>query len=162
MVVKMNGTLDRRHLIVAGALFAAMGSGAANAKAPRPFSITVYKDPSCGCCSAWVDRLTSAGFKTVVEERADMAELKRKLGVPDEMTSCHTGVVDGYVIEGHVPPADIKRLLTTRPKAKGLAVPGMPVNSPGMEVEGAPNDTYTVWLFKANGTGSTAFAHHGG
>jgi hypothetical protein len=90
-----------------------------------------------------------------------MDALKATLGVPGDLASCHTGVVAGYAIEGHVPAADIKRLLKQKPKAKGLAVPGMPINSPGMEVPGEPNERYTVWLFQADGK-RTAFAEHGG
>jgi hypothetical protein len=123
--------------------------------------MTVYKDPNCGCCTAWVDHLNAAGFTTTVDESADMAALKAKLGVPGDLTSCHTGVIDGYAIEGHVPAEDVKRLLKEKPKALGIAVPAMPVNSPGMEVEGAPNERYTVWLFAKDGTRS-AFAKHGG
>lgn len=132
----------------------------ASAKAPV-LSIKVYKDPYCGCCTVWAERLTEAGFDVTVEERTDTAALKTKLGVPDDLTSCHTAVIQDYAIEGHVPPADIKRLVAQRTKGKGLAVPGMPVNSPGMEVEGAPSERYTVWLFNKDGTRS-AFAQHGG
>lgn len=158
----MKGHFGRRQFVGVGvafaALFIARGASAAAAKKP---SIKIYKDPSCGCCTAWVERLESAGFVTQVEERGDMSAVKASLGVPDDMASCHTAVTGGYTIEGHVPPADIKKLLATRPKAKGLAVPGMPVNSPGMEVPGEPNERYTVWLFQADGK-RTAFAHHGG
>jgi hypothetical protein len=107
-----------------------------------------------------VTHLTQAGIKTVVKEDSDMAALKRRLGVPDDLQSCHTGVVNGYVIEGHVPAADIKRLVASRSKSKGLAVPGMPVNSPGMEMPGEANERYVVWLFKADGT-RVSFATHG-
>lgn len=151
--------VNRRQFVCAGAAMLVIGS--AQARAAAALSITVYKDPSCGCCTAWVEHLKSAGFKTKVEERSDMGELKARLGVPDALASCHTGIVNGYVIEGHVPADDIKRLVALRSKAKGLAVPGMPVNSPGMEVPGAANERYTVWLFRADGKRS-AFAKHGG
>jgi hypothetical protein len=105
--------------------------------------------------------LTAAGFDVSVEARDDMDALKTQLGVPDDLTSCHTGVVAGYAIEGHVPPADIKRLVAAKSKGKGLAVPGMPINSPGMEVPGEADEAYTVWLFQKDGT-RTAFARHGG
>jgi hypothetical protein len=124
-------------------------------------SIKVYKDPSCGCCTAWVEHLRRAGFMATIEPRDDINDLKEQLGVPSDLTSCHTGVINGYVIEGHVPAADIKRLVASRAVAKGLSVPGMPMNSPGMEVAGEPNERYTVWLFQADGK-RTAFAQHGG
>jgi hypothetical protein len=133
--------------------------GAHAATAPRP-AIKVYKDPSCGCCTAWGERLSAAGFDVTVEESADMAAIKTKLGVPDDLSSCHTGVIAGYAIEGHVPPDDIKRLVAQQPKAKGLAVAGMPINSPGMEVPGEADEPYTVWLFRADGS-REAFARHG-
>lgn len=153
--------VERRQLICAAAALALLDASGLHAAAPKKPSIKVYKDPSCGCCTAWVERLESAGFVAEVEERSDMNAVKASLGVPDDLASCHTAVVGGYTIEGHVPPDDIKRLLKTRPKAKGLAVPGMPVNSPGMEVPGEPNERYTAWLFQADGK-RTAFAQHGG
>jgi hypothetical protein len=154
------GQIGRRQLIGAGAAFAllagARGSVGASATA---LSIKVYKDPSCGCCTAWVERLKDAGFAAQVEERADMSALKVSLGVPDDLASCHTGVAGGYTIEGHVPPGDIQKLLAAQATAKGLAVAGMPINSPGMEMPGAANEPYTVWLFQADGK-RTAFARH--
>lgn len=112
--------------------------------------IKVMKDPSCGCCSAWADHLRAAGFAVDVEDTAEMNRIKARLGVPQDLASCHTAEVGGYVIEGHVPAAQIKRLLAERPEAKGLAVPGMPVGSPGMEVNGR-NDPYEVVLFGPKG-----------
>jgi len=153
----MRTPLSRRSMLL---LTAAVAVVDGPASAVPALSIRVYKDPQCGCCTAWVDRLRSAGFTATVEERGDLEELKTSLGVPDDLTSCHTGVIAGYAIEGHVPPADIKRLVAARPVAKGLAVPGMPINSPGMEIAGAPDEPYTVWLFMADGT-RTAFARHG-
>ena len=149
--------IDRRALLAAGALLAVLPARAARSE----LKIKVYKDPSCGCCTAWGERLTAAGFSVEVEARDDMDALKAKLGVPDDLVSCHTGVIKGYAIEGHVPPADIKRLVATRSAGKGLAVPGMPINSPGMEVPGEANERYTVWLFDKAGK-RTAFATHGG
>ena len=156
------GLVDRRQFVCAGAAFAALlQARGASAATTTSLSIKVYKDPSCGCCSAWVARLEAAGFVSTVEDRSDMSAIKASLGVPDNLASCHTGVIDSYTIEGHVPPDDIKRLLASRPKAKGLAVPGMPVNSPGMEMPGAPSAPYTVWLFHGDGKRTTAFARHG-
>jgi hypothetical protein len=149
--------IDRRALLAAGAWFAVLPASAASTE----LKIKVYKDPSCGCCTAWADKLTAAGFNVDVEARDDMDALKAKLGVPDDLVSCHTGVINGYTIEGHVPPADIKRLIAKKSTGKGLAVPGMPINSPGMEVPDEPNEPYTVWLFDKDGK-RTAFAQHGG
>lgn len=95
-------------------------------------SIAVYKSANCGCCEKWVDYLRSEGFDVLAENRSDLSAIKRKLGVEPEYQSCHTAVIDGYVIEGHVPAQAIRRLLAERPDTRGLAVPGMPSNSPGM------------------------------
>jgi hypothetical protein len=113
--------------------------------------VTVTKDPSCGCCSGWVDHLKQAGFPVAVVETAEINRVKTRLGVPKALAACHTGEVTGYVIEGHVPALAIRRLLAERPQATGLAVPGMPVGSPGMEVEGMEPDTYEVMLFGPSG-----------
>ena len=150
--------LNRRYVLLASAAALAAGPSCMAQASP---SIKIYKDASCGCCTAWVDHLKVEGFKTEVDEAQDMAAIKAKYGVPDDLTSCHTGFVAGYAIEGHVPAADIRRLLKEKPKALGIAVPGMPVNSPGMEVSGQPDKPYTVWLFAKDGTRS-AFAKHGG
>jgi hypothetical protein len=96
-------------------------------------AITVYKDPNCGCCTAWIDHLREAGYKVKAVNQDDMAAVKKRLGVPDKLESCHTGVVDasGQVVEGHVPATALAKLIAT-PAVKGVAVPGMPANSPGM------------------------------
>ena len=109
--------------------------------------VTVSKDPSCGCCGAWVDHIEAAGFPVSVMETSDLGAVKQRLGVPTELASCHTAEVAGYVIEGHVPAPALRRLLSERPSATGLAVPGMPVGSPGMEVPGLARETYAVVLF---------------
>ena len=122
-------------------------------------SLTVYKDPSCGCCAKWVAHLTANGLKPVVKDRADMAALKNSLGVPKHLRSCHTAVAGRYVIEGHVPAADLKRLLASAPKdVIGLAVPEMPAGSPGMEMGGRA-DHYDVIAFASGGT-TRVFASH--
>jgi hypothetical protein len=113
--------------------------------------VKVTKDPNCGCCSGWVDHLRASGFAADVVESAQVNRLKARLGVPRDLVSCHTAEVAGYVLEGHVPAGAISRLLAERPAAKGLAVPGMPVGSPGMEVEGAAPETYDVILFGPGG-----------
>lgn len=149
--------LSRRAVLLASVVAMAAGPSCEADASP---TIKVYKDPSCGCCTTWADRLKAAGFKIAVDDSQDMAAVKAQYGVPDDLASCHTGVVAGYAIEGHVPAADIKRLLKEKPKALGIAVPGMPVNSPGMEVPGQPDEAYTVWLFAKDGT-RKAFAKHG-
>ena len=150
--------LDRRRFLLAGG--ALLASAPACTAAPT-LAITVYKDPYCGCCTAWAEHLTASGFKVTVEDRDDMAAIKTEHGVPDDLASCHTGVIEGYTIEGHVPAEDIKRLVAKRTAGLGLAVPGMPINSPGMEVAGEPNERYTVWLFQKDGK-RASFAEHGG
>jgi hypothetical protein len=119
--------------------------------------ITVFKTRTCGCCSKWVEHLRAHGFTVNVKEVDSTAPYQRQYAVPQKLQSCHTAVVEGYVIEGHVPATDIQRLLKTRPNGKGLAVPGMPIGSPGME--GARSEPYSVLLFDANG-GATAFQRH--
>lgn len=111
--------------------------------------IEVYKSESCGCCSEWVEHLQSNGFTVKAQNVANPSDYREKFGMPQELGSCHTGLVQGYALEGHVPAAEIKRLLAEKPKAKGLAVPSMPMGSPGME--GHRNDPYDVLLVRAGG-----------
>jgi hypothetical protein len=141
----------------AGAALGALIPARANA-AGRP-TLTVYKDPSCGCCTKWVEHLRAAGLELVVHDRTDMDALKDSLGVPATLRSCHTAVAGKYVIEGHVPAPDIKRLIATAPKGiVGVAVPGMPAGSPGMEMGGRA-DHYDVIAFSASGA-AKMFARH--
>jgi hypothetical protein len=107
--------------------------------------VVVYKSPSCGCCAKWIDHLEQNGFNVEVHNQRDMGPVKDRFGVPRNLQSCHTAQVDGYVVEGHVPAEDIERLLKERPDVKGLAVPGMPMGSPGME--GPRKDPYDVLAF---------------
>jgi len=113
--------------------FAALLAAASTLAHAAGEAITVYKDPDCGCCSAWIEHLREAGYKVKSVDSADMAAVKKRLGVPGKLASCHTGVVDasGQVVEGHVPASVLARLIST-PSVKGVAVPGMPVNAPGM------------------------------
>jgi hypothetical protein len=111
--------------------------------------IEVYKDPTCSCCSNWVAHLQREGFATTVTDVASIESVKIKYHVPQQLQSCHTALVGGYVIEGHVPASDIRRLLKERPSVVGLAVPGMPIGSPGME--GASGKPYNVLSFDAAG-----------
>jgi hypothetical protein len=106
----------------------------------------VSKDPSCSCCGQWVAYLRADGFAVDVIETADMDRIKARLGVPNDLASCHTAEIGGYVVEGHVPHPMIRRLLAERPRATGIAVPGMPQSAPGMDVPGA-SDIYDVVLF---------------
>jgi hypothetical protein len=132
---------------------------AASAGAAKPTPITVYKDPSCGCCTKWVAHLQANGFAPEVHDRSDMDALKDSLGVPLALRSCHTAVAAKYVIEGHVPAADLKQLLASKPsKTLGIAVAGMPAGSPGMEMSGRA-DRYDVVAFAPGGT-TRVFARH--
>ncbi|MGA0610483.1 DUF411 domain-containing protein [Caldimonas sp. KR1-144] len=146
--------MKRRSLL---ALIAATGAAGvpALARAERP-AIHVFKSAYCECCAAWVEHLRGAGFTVKVTVVDDTTAARKRLGMPDAFGSCHTASVAGYVLEGHVPAAEVKRLLATRPDAIGLAVPGMPVGSPGMEV-GTRQDPYDVLLVGRNGR-STVFA----
>lgn len=147
----MTAGLTRRSTLAFFAMVPALVStGRALAAASGP-KITVTKDPNCGCCSGWLDHLKAEGFAVEVIESTALDRVKARLGVPNDLAACHTAEVAGYVIEGHVPAVAIRRLLSEKPQAKGLAVPGMPVGSPGMEVAGAQADVYDVVLFGAFG-----------
>jgi hypothetical protein len=122
-------------------------------------TVEVFKSPTCGCCANWVKHLEAHGFATKVTDIDDMTQIKSKYGVPGRLQSCHTGVVNGYVLEGHVPAAEVQRLLKERPAVVGVAVPGMPVGSPGMEV-GNTVQPYDVLTFNKQGQ-TTVFASHG-
>ncbi len=141
-------TLDRRSLLASLALVGGFGirSGRADAKP----MVIIHKDPSCGCCSAWAEHIAAAGFPTRIVEETRVNAIKARLGVPSAMRSCHTAKVDGYIIEGHVPAAALVRVLGERPAIRGLAVPGMPVGSPGMEVPGMDAEAYDVLAFNAD------------
>ena len=111
--------------------------------------ITVHRDPSCGCCSGWVQHLQKAGFRANVIDARDLDAVKKRLGIPDDLAACHTAEIAGYVVEGHVPAAALKRFLAEKPRARGLAVRGMPVGSPGME--GGRPEPYDVVMFGPSG-----------
>ena len=138
-----------RHLIIA---VAAIGFAASLAKADPAGAteITVHKTPWCSCCEGWIEHLEDNGFTVTAQNHEDMDPIKAELGVPARLQSCHTAVVGGYSIEGHVPADDIKRLLAERPEAVGISAPGMPAGSPGMETGGA-KDAYQVILFGKQG-----------
>ena len=145
--------LSRRRLLISALATLALPAWAAPAR-PR---VDVWKDPNCGCCGDWVKHLEAEGFAVrVFATGADAA--RRRLGLPDAYASCHTALVDGYVLEGHVPADDVKRLLRTKPTALGLSVPGMPVGSPGMEM-GPRLDPYDVLLVQRDGS-TSVFSHY--
>ena len=147
--------IDRRTMI--GLVLAAIPATAC-ARPARAAELNIYKSPSCGCCGAWVDHVKASGIKAVVHEMEDVTPLAKKLGVPDDLRSCHTAAVDGYFVEGHVPAADIRKLLAERPKVRGIAVPGMPIGSPGME-QGDRRDAYDTLLVMRDGS-SRVFVKH--
>ena len=144
--------MERRNF-----LRVAAGAGAAVILAPRallaaaaPVVMTVYKTPTCGCCKEWVARMEQAGFTVKAVDMDDLAEVKHSAGVPKELEACHTALVGSYVVEGHVPPDLIRKMLKEKPKFTGLAVPGMPAGSPGME-QGNARQAYRVMAFVRDG-----------
>jgi hypothetical protein len=140
--------------------FAALGLTTAAAP-PRTDSdkptITVYKDPDCGCCKNWIEHLIKHGYTVKVNDTRELKKVKRSLGVPEKLEACHTALVGAYLVEGHVPAADIDRLLKTHPKVAGIAVPGMPAGSPGMEM--GARQPYSVISFDRAGK-TAVFARH--
>lgn len=161
--------MDRRRFLsqtlLAGAAVSlpaalrAQGSAQGRTATPLP-PLTVYKSASCGCCRAWVDHMRGAGFTVRTVDTEDLGRVKGELGVPATLQSCHTAVIGAYLVEGHVPAADVKQLLARKPAVRGLAVPGMPIGSPGME-QGDPKDydRYEVMAFTAQGR-TSVFARH--
>jgi hypothetical protein len=145
-------TPTRRGLLIGGLMVLAASPLRAVAQGGGP-AIHVLKDPNCGCCSAWIEILEREGFSVTAEDSAGTLLMRHKAenGIPQAMISCHTAQVEGYMIEGHVPTADIRRLLAARPDAVGLAVPGMPYGSPGMGPENA-RDAYDVFLIRRDGS----------
>jgi hypothetical protein len=125
----------------------------ARAATPERVKVEVWKSPSCGCCKEWVKHLQAHGFEVLAHDVDGPADVRARLGMPDQFGSCHTARVGGYLLEGHVPAREVRRLLAERPKAIGLAVPAMPVGSPGMEV-GNRKDPYDVLLVTADGRAS--------
>ena len=140
-------------LLVSGRLLAESADTAASA----PYVVTVYKDAGCGCCKQWVKHLSASGFVVNAQDVANIDEIKRTMQVPQKLQSCHTAVVGKYVIEGHVPAHDVRKLLASNRPVHGLAVPGMPTGAPGME--GEPADHYDVLTFTADGK-TSVFAHY--
>lgn len=141
--------MNRRHALSMAMSTLALVAAPSFAAGALP-QVEVFKNPSCGCCGAWVDHLKAAGFEVKVTLVEDTSAARRKHGLPERFGSCHTAVVAGYVVEGHVPASDVKKLLAMKPSAIGIAVPGMPVGSPGMEM-GARKDPYQVLLIDKQG-----------
>lgn len=156
--------MKTRHLLTIPLVAFAVPLGAAAVSAnahdhAAPVGVTVYKNAQCGCCRKWVDHLRNEGFTVTAKDVDDLAAIKTKLGVPASLTSCHTAIVGQYVVEGHVPAADVRKLLAEKPKVAGIGVPGMPVGSPGMEMPDMPADKYDVMSFGKDGT-QKVFASH--
>jgi len=143
-----------RHRVLLGLASAILSTAAASAA-----TITVNKSPYCGCCQKWVEIMRQQGFAVKIVETEALAPVARRLGVPDKLRSCHTAEAGGYFIEGHVPGADIGRLFKEKPKAAGLAVPGMPLGSPGMDSGGA-RKPYATMIVDRSGK-ARLFANHG-
>jgi hypothetical protein len=146
----MSDLISRRELLVRGAAAALAATGfPALLRASAGTAMMVYKDPACGCCEKWVGLMKAAGFETSVKDTTDMAPIKQRHHVGPPLASCHTALVSGYVVEGHVPADLIRKMLQEKPKILGLSVPGMVTGSPGME--GATREPYQVLTFDAAG-----------
>ncbi|RPH76626.1 MAG: DUF411 domain-containing protein [Candidatus Rokuibacteriota bacterium] len=145
-----------RRAVLAGGLALAAGLISRPVAAAKP-AVIVYKSATCGCCKLWGTHLMDNGVPTTGEDVADLGSVKKKHGVPEALQSCHTALVDGYVVEGHVPADLIDRLLAERPQVVGIAVPGMPIGSPGMEMPGRAADRYQILTFDRTGR-TTVFA----
>ena len=154
--------MQRRLLIQSLAATASTSALPLLAQSAKPH-LEVWKDPSCGCCHDWVTHMEAAGFRFKVHDVGNTGA-RARLGLPQKLGSCHTALVGGYVIEGHVPAADVRRLLQQKPNALGLAVPGMPVGSPGMDgpVYGNRRDPYDVLLVARDGSTRVFSSYHQG
>lgn len=161
MATRTSTETGRRGFLQAALCTALAAAGVANARAGVP--LEVWKDPSCGCCKDWVKHLESNGFEVKVNETGNNA-VRAQLGIDRKFGSCHTAVVGSYAVEGHVPAADIHRMLRDKPQALGLAVPGMPVGAPGMDGPAykGRRDAYEVLLLSRGGAGATVFQRYEG
>jgi hypothetical protein len=146
-----------RAVVVAALVLSAPAAYGQQKATPAKPHLTVYKTPTCGCCGKWVEYMQANGFTAAVTNMPDVTPVKTKHGLPPRLTSCHTTLVGGYVIEGHVPVEDIRRLLKEKPAIVGLAAPGMPAGSPGMDVPNSP--PYDVISFDKDGR-TRVFANH--
>lgn len=152
--------MDRRHFILTGIASGLSAATLARPALASPGQIEVFKSPTCGCCSAWVDHMARAGFEARARDvdQETLWSMKARAGVTPELSSCHTAFIDGYFVEGHVPAGDVERLLAERPEALGLTVPGMPIGSPGMEM-GDQRDAYDTLLVLRDGS-TEVFQRH--
>jgi hypothetical protein len=153
--------MSSKAFALAMAAVAVAGFGlAAQAQKPAAPHVVVYKTSTCGCCSNWVAHLRQSGFSVEAHDvpQARLNQMGGEAGITQELASCHTAKVDGYYVEGHVPAADIHKMLKERPKITGIAAPGMPIGSPGME-QGGTKDPYDVVAFTKNGP-TTVYARH--
>jgi len=153
--------ISRRTWLASSAAFLAASALPLATTAAAPTPVEVWKDPSCGCCKDWVDHMQANGFQVTVHETGNNA-VRARLGLPQKLGSCHTALVGGYLVEGHVPASDVRALLQQKPKALGLAVPGMPVGSPGMDgaVYGERRDPYDVLLVAHDGSTRVFKSYH--
>jgi hypothetical protein len=144
--------VTRRRTLLAGAALTVLGT-VGRGRAADPVHISVTKGPNCSCCDGWAKHLQEAGYSVSVVESTELSSLKAKLGIPTDLRTCHTAQVGQYVLEGHVPALAVRYLLHEKPeRVTGLAVPGMPVGSPGMEIEGATPEEYSVIVFGPTGS----------
>ena len=149
-------------IVVAGALIftsTSSDSEAGTSVSADAATMVVYKDPNCGCCASWIEHVEGAGFEVEVRDTSDMNTIKTQNGIDRNLSSCHTALIDGYVVEGHVPAEDIIRMLEEKPAIKGLAVPGMPIGSPGME-QGAPANYQAYDVVAFDGAGNMSRFRH--
>lgn len=144
---------------IALALVAACSKSPSGGAPAAMTTLTVYKSPACGCCSKWMDHVNAHGLATELKSEQDMVAVQKRLGVPEGLNACHVATAGDYLIVGHVPAEDVQRLFKEKPAAKGLAVRGMPLGSPGME-HGDHHQSYDTLLFQADGS-STVYAQHG-
>jgi hypothetical protein len=144
--------LARRRLLGVGATLAAGTPVLAGRKALARPMLVVWKNRGCSCCTAWARHFQDAGFAVTMHEVDDLTPARRDAGVPADLAGCHTAIVEGYAVEGHVPVAAVRRLLDERPPLVGIAVPGMPMGSPGMEMPGMAAEPFAVIAFAADGT----------
>ncbi|MGZ9113965.1 MAG: DUF411 domain-containing protein [Brevundimonas sp.] len=153
----MPSTLNRRLLLAVGLMTGIGGTACAQTRPTR--NLTVFKTPTCACCDGWIAHMREAGFTATITVLESLQSVRSRRGMPDALASCHTGLVDGYLVEGHVPAQDVIRLLTERPTAVGLAVPAMPLGSPGMETPQRHREPYDTLLVLRSGA-TRVFARH--
>ena len=152
-----SANLNRRLLLGAAMLIGMTGSACAQTRPSR--NLTVFKTPTCACCDAWIAHMREAGFTTTITVLPSLQSVRSSRGMPDALASCHTGLIEGYLVEGHVPAQDIIRLLAEKPTAVGLAVPAMPLGSPGMETPQGHKDPFETLLVLQSGA-VRVFARH--